>query len=266
MAEPEPPEGETADDAPFTYESHLRLDRLLEALRPITDHPEEHLFITTHHVVELWMRQILFDGARAIDDLDGDMLARGTWLLSRLGAVLALLEAHWPVLETMSAADFHEFRPALGSASGLQSRQFREMEVLFGLPEVAGPAYVERVERAWPGLVGSHPRTLRRAVLDVFERDGTGLAEAYRRRWEVPALFALAEAAVELDRRFASWRHGHVMMVRRQIGMRTRGTGGTVGRDYLSGTLDLFVFPELWETRHALAAAAGGAVTGGARS
>lgn len=40
-------------------------------------------------------------------------------------------------------------------------------------------------------------------------------------------------------------------MVRRQIGMRTRGTGGTVGQGYLASTSSYLFFPELWELRHA---------------
>ena len=49
--------------------------------------------------------------------------------LKRCGEILRLAENHWTVLETMSAADFQEFRPYLTGASGMQSRQFREVEV-----------------------------------------------------------------------------------------------------------------------------------------
>ena len=39
------------------------------------------------------------------------------------------------VLETMSPVDFLAFRDALGSASGFQSAQFRELEILTGLSD-----------------------------------------------------------------------------------------------------------------------------------
>ena len=42
----------------------------------------------------------------------------------------------FPILETMSALDFMEFRGALGTASGFQSWQFRLLEVKLGLIEV----------------------------------------------------------------------------------------------------------------------------------
>jgi tryptophan 2,3-dioxygenase len=70
----------------------------------------------------------------------------------------------------------------------------------------------------------------------------------------------LAEAAFEIDRRFQSWRHNHILMVRRQIGIRARGTGGTFFRDYLATTTGYYFFPELFEFRNDLTEAAGGEV------
>ncbi|WP_239508362.1 tryptophan 2,3-dioxygenase family protein, partial [Proteus mirabilis] len=72
------------------------------------------------------------------------------------------------VLETMSSADFLEFRRKLTGASGLQSHQFRELEVLCGLHEIAGNDYVRRVESAWPGMIDAAPRTLRAAFFDAI--------------------------------------------------------------------------------------------------
>ena len=46
----------------------------------------------------------------------------------------------------------------------------------------------------------------------------------------------LLDALVHLDNAMADWRHKHMDMVRRMIGMRT-GTGNTTGRGYLEGAL-----------------------------
>jgi tryptophan 2,3-dioxygenase len=51
-------------------------------------------------------------------------------------------------------------------------------------------------------------------------------------------------------------------MVQRQIGIRTRGTGGTLGTEYLAATLKYLFFPELWELRHEISALHGGEVVG----
>jgi tryptophan 2,3-dioxygenase len=253
---------ETGDRQRFDYIQHLQLDRLLGAMQPVTPHPEEHLFVTVHHVLELWFKHVIFDLRRIVALLDGDDLAQAVWLMRRQGEILKLAEAHWTVLETMSAADFAEFRGKLTGASGMQSRQFREVEVMIGLHQTAGEEYVARVRKLWPGLVEAHTRTLRDAFFAVFERRGIGLLEVYRDRWVLHEMFQLAEAAFEIDRRFSSWRHNHILMVRRQIGIRARGTGGTFFRDYLATTTGYCFFPELFEFRNDLTHAAGGEVMG----
>ncbi|MBL8338150.1 MAG: hypothetical protein JNM97_15385 [Rhodoferax sp.] len=244
----------------FDYVYHLQLDRLLTSMRLITTHPEEHIFLTTHHVLELWFKHVIFDLKRIVPMLDGDDLAQANWLMRRLAEILKLAEAHWTVLETMTAADFAEFRGNLTGASGMQSRQFREVEVMIGLGQTAGKEYRDRVEHLWPGLLAEYPRTLRDAFFDAFKRRGKTLREVYHRRWIDNDLFMLAEAAFEIDRRFQSWRHNHILMVRRQIGIRARGTGGTFFRDYLATTTGYYFFPELFEFRNDLTEAAGGEV------
>ncbi len=244
----------------FDYSYHLQLDQLLTSMRQVTPHPEEHLFVTVHHVLEIWFKHIIFDLTRIIDMLDGDDIPQANWLLKRLGEIMRLAEAHWTVLETMSAADFAEFRGNLTGASGMQSRQFRQVEVMVGLCETAGQVYVDRVDTLWPGLRAEHPRSLRAAFFAVFERRNKTLLEVYRNRWAEHDLFQLAEHAFELDRRFQSWRHNHILMVRRQIGIRARGTGGTFFQDYLASTTQYYFFPELFEFRNDLTEAAGGEV------
>lgn len=244
----------------FDYVYHLQLDHLLSSMRQVTDHPEEHLFVTVHHVLELWFKHFIFDLDRVVKLIDADKTNQAVWLLKRLGEIMKLAEAHWVVLETMSAADFAEFRSNLTGASGMQSRQFRQVEVMVGLHEVAGEEYVGRVNKLWPGLIDEHPRTLRGAFFDLFERRGISLLDVYRNRWEEFDLFNIAEAAFELDRRFQSWRQNHILMVRRQIGIRARGTGGTFFKDYLASTTAYYFFPELFEFRNDLTEAAGGEV------
>jgi tryptophan 2,3-dioxygenase len=109
-------------------------------------------------------------------------------------------------------------------------------------------------------MIEEYPITLRQAFFAAFERAGLSLLEVYRERWAHFELFTLAENALELDRRFQSWRYNHILMVSRQIGMRTKGTGGTFGKDYLAGTMGYLFFPELWELRHEIAALHGAEV------
>ena len=244
----------------FSYQYHLQLDTLLSSMRPITSHPEEHLFLTTHHSLEIWFKHVIFDLSRIIEALDQDKLNQANWLMRRIGEILKLAEAHWVVLETMSASDFAEFRGELTGASGMQSRQFREVEVMIGLCETVDEEYSLRVEKLWPGLINEHPNTLRKAFFGTFERHEKTLLQVYKNRWDDFQLFELAENAFELDRRFQSWRANHILMVRRQIGIKARGTGGTFFEDYLAKTLKYYFFPELFEFRNELTVDAGGEV------
>ena len=57
--------------------------------------------------------------------------------------------------------------------------------------------------------------------------------------------YQVLDALVEIDHQLATWRHKHLVMVRRMIGMRM-GTGNTRGRGYLEGALNQhYVFKDL---------------------
>jgi tryptophan 2,3-dioxygenase len=49
--------------------------------------------------------------------------------------------------------------------------------------------------------------------------------------------YQILDALVEIDHQMATWRHKHLVMVRRMIGLRM-GTGNTSGRGYLEGALN----------------------------
>ena len=56
-----PPESRIGDDihvdlaGRMTYGDYLQLNTLLAAKKPLTNKHDEHLFITIHHVQELWL-------------------------------------------------------------------------------------------------------------------------------------------------------------------------------------------------------------------
>src|SRR5690606_11197335 len=54
--------------------------------------------------------------------------------LERIIKIQNLLIDQLPVMETMTPMDFLEFRDLLVPASGFQSIQFREIEIIMGLP------------------------------------------------------------------------------------------------------------------------------------
>ena len=260
----------TAGPNEITYAGYLSLDQLLDAQHPRTTEHDELLFVIIHQTYELWFKQILHEAALLQSRLEAGNSAGALATARRIAKILKTIVGQLDVLETMTPRQFASFRPALGTSSGFQSDQFREIEATLGrrdFPEALteGPAADPRLESALH----------RRSVYDSLLRyiDATG--------WDVPdevldsdprksssgnlAVLAVlelvyadetqpaaevCESLVDIDEGLQEWRYRHVKMVERIIGLRT-GTGGSAGADYLRGTLFRPVFPDLWDVRGA---------------
>ena len=134
----------------LTYGSYLRIPELLSLQRcrsvdPETGRPEhdETLFIVIHQVYELWFKQVLHELDELCRHLDADAPSKGTHQLKRVLKILKTLVAQLDVLETMTPLEFASFRPFLESASGFQSAQFRELELLLGQFDVSHLDHIE---------------------------------------------------------------------------------------------------------------------------
>ena len=64
-----------------------------------------------------------------------------------------------------------------------------------------------------------------------------------------PEVGSLLELMTDFDEGLQEWRYRHVRMVERTIGNK-RGTGGSLGVEFLRETLFRPVFPDLWAIRH----------------
>lgn len=131
------------NQGPVYYSDYLKLDHLLGSQTPLSEvygsecH-DETLFIIVHQVYELWFKQILHE-LKSINEIfakdrvqDEDL----STVISRSHRILKiqnLLLDQLPVMETMTPMDFLEFRDLLIPASGFQSVQFREIEMMMGL-------------------------------------------------------------------------------------------------------------------------------------
>lgn len=128
---------------PKSYSEYLDLERLLRLQGGLTGDerelaPAELLFIVVHQVDELWFKLALHELERARDRFAADLvdeqaIAPAAAGLRRVVKTFELAAAHFALIETMSPRDFLDFRAKLGSASGFQSPQFREVEMLLGL-------------------------------------------------------------------------------------------------------------------------------------
>ena len=251
----------TATPAGITYADYLKLDRLLSAQQPLSDLHDEMLFIVIHQTKELWMKELLHELRLAISLVQADRFAEAYKAMARISRIQAVMTLSWDVLSTLTPVDYLKFRDVLGTSSGFQSEQFREIEFRLGLKE---PNFVTHYEEgsaeraalaaalAAPSLREASHEALERAGFDLGDRSVEAVARAWLQvyrdaeRWF--DLYELAEKLVDLDDSLASWRHKHVLTVERIIGNK-QGTGGSAGAPYLRATLEKRVFPELWALR-----------------
>jgi tryptophan 2,3-dioxygenase len=251
----------TATPAGITYADYLHLNELLSAQKPLSNLHDEMLFIVIHQTKELWMKEMLHELELAIRLIGEDRFAEAYKAMARISRIQAVMTLSWDDLSTLSPVDYKKFRDVLGTSSGFQSAQFREIEFRLGLKDVRfldhydeGTAARARLEAA---LAESSLReaaidALARAGFDLGDRSEESLAAAwlqvYRNADRWFELYELAEKLVDIDDALASWRHKHVLTVERIIGNK-RGTGGSAGAPYLRATLEKRVFPELWALR-----------------
>jgi pyruvate,orthophosphate dikinase len=236
---------------PLNYTSYLDLDGLLDHQRPHTDVPDEYLFIVTHQALELWFAEALHEIDQITDDLAADRLAEAGRKVRRLCRIIELCDGHLDVLDTMPAREFAEFRPALGSASGLQSRQFRELELASGMAERDVLRIANAVGAAGPRLYDrTRQPSLRQAFGHFLARANTTVRQVYladdARAEEIRAF---AETLVEYDIAFNRWRYRHYLLVLHAIGGVSPGTAGSTGARYLRDSTNNWFFPEIWSAR-----------------
>ena len=134
---------ETSRPARITYGGYLRLEELLalqdgpDGYSPPPSNDELH-FIIVHQTFELWFKLILRElkEARSLmnqERIEEASIPRVVHHLERVSEIFRLLADQWKVMETLSPQDFLAFRDRLGTSSGFESWQMRELEVLMGL-------------------------------------------------------------------------------------------------------------------------------------
>ena len=262
----------TDTPAGMSYADYLTLGQLLSAQHPISDLHDEMLFVIIHQTKELWLKQVIHELELSMSLIRADQLIPVHKSLSRVTRIQAVMTLSWDVLATMTPADYTSFREVLGSSSGFQSGQFRQVEYMLGLKDLAHLRYHEEGSDTHGALSRAlHAPSLWDEANAALSRAGLPIpAELLTRDWSQPyqpsptveeawtqvyrdttrwwPLYQLAEKLVDIDDAMATWRHKHVITVERIIGLK-RGTGGSAGVPYLQSTLSKRAFPELWSLR-----------------
>ncbi|MEC7712591.1 MAG: tryptophan 2,3-dioxygenase family protein [Candidatus Thermoplasmatota archaeon] len=131
-----------------TYSEYLRLEELLKLqtgvegeTREISN--DELHFILVHQNFELWFKLVINELTCTRDILSSEYveetkLPQAVHHMVRVIETFKLMSQQWRVMETLEPQDFLNFRDELGTASGFESFQMREMEALMGSKWIDG--------------------------------------------------------------------------------------------------------------------------------
>jgi tryptophan 2,3-dioxygenase len=258
----------------LTYGDYLHVDELLALQRPRSEPPEhdETLFIVVHQAYELWFKLLLHELDKIKDDLFAGHLYPAISTFKRARTIMKVMVEQVDIVETLTPMSFASFRDRLDKASGFQSAQFRELEFVLGYKRAEmmkyqspGTGAYARLEKRLrePSVVDALYAFLKQfgvAIPDeILHRDPTlpaiqnetvseGVLHLYQTQPNMEILF---ELMTDFDEGFQEWRYRHIKLVERSIGSK-RGTGGSLGIEFLKKSLFTPVFPDLWAIRHRL--------------
>ncbi len=105
--------------------------------------------------------------------------------------------------------------------------------------------FLERHAVTIPAALRQRDPTLATEPNEAVEE---GVLRLYKSKPDLEILF---ELMTDFDEGFQEWRYRHIKLVERSIGSK-KGTGGSLGVEFLKKSLFHPIFPDLWAIRHKL--------------
>ena len=132
--------GEGDDTRTQTYADYLNLHEMLELQGGDELSNDQLHFIIVHQSFELWFKLILSELREVRDVLNQPLVPeadvpKAVHHMERVTEIFRLMAHQWKVMGTLTPQDFLAFRDGLGTASGFESFQMRELEIMLGLPD-----------------------------------------------------------------------------------------------------------------------------------
>ncbi len=130
---------------PTAYWDYIKTEEILKLQNGLQETDEgltndEVLFITVHQIDELWFKLVVRELVAMRDlfakpHVPEQSLAAAVRGLKRTALLFHQTASHFALMETMTTRDYLAFRDKLSPASGFQSAQLREIEILLGLDD-----------------------------------------------------------------------------------------------------------------------------------
>ncbi|MBB6170672.1 tryptophan 2,3-dioxygenase [Nocardiopsis mwathae] len=236
------------DVEPLPAPPNDRAGRILAcSVLPVSPQHDEYLFIRVLQAYEITFLAMGVELQDALDASHTHDILGATAHINAAATELERTSGLFSLLATMRPESFQAFRAQTDGSSAIQSRAYKSLELLCGLPtpeRLDSPAF-----RSVPGI--------RERALDPSPPDS--LAAWYLRVY--PRLSEKQQEAVDtaldrLEKAHQKWKRTHLSLARTMIGD-AAGTGDTDGVDYLRRTLDNRLFWEIGDRCPARAAHTG---------
>ncbi|WP_146085123.1 hypothetical protein [Rathayibacter tritici] len=204
---------------------HVQIDDTSAALIassvfPVDQWHDEYMFIRILQSYECVFAVLLTEGSRALDALQRADPHEAARSIRAAAATIDSAGRLFTLMATMRREAFSSFRVYTEGASAIQSRRYKQFELLCGRPEptrLASEAFAS-VPDVQVQATGD-PATLTSAFLNMPDP-----ASGQRRQ--------VVDAMLELEQAHNRWKQTHYSLGVRFVGP-SRGSGGTSGVEYL---------------------------------
>ncbi|MDP4164202.1 MAG: tryptophan 2,3-dioxygenase family protein [Bacillota bacterium] len=205
------------------YEKYIRTEELLALQKTENEMccEDELTFQVIHQIAELHFKLVIQYVHLAQKAMESDNLQKAIQQLRRVNIHVKQLPEVFNMVKVIPPMEYHTIRLALGQGSGQDSPGFNEILKL-------GPTL-------WP----SFEKLLRERTLTVLELQKNLEADS--------TLFILMQELIQFDEGFQSFRHHHLQLVKRMIGLDTNSLKGIPAKILQRG-ISFEFYPELWKS------------------
>jgi tryptophan 2,3-dioxygenase len=204
------------------YEKYIRTEELLNLQKSDQELccEDELTFQVVHQIAELHFKLIIQYLKLTIQAMKTNQLEEAERQLHRVNIHLSQLPAVFNMVKVINPIDYHTIRLSLGQGSGQDSPGFNQVLRM-------GPTL-------WPPfqqLLNNRSLT----ALDLHRKPENDLR-----------LFQLMQELHLFDENFQNFRHHHIQLVKRMIGLETNSLKGIPAKMLQKGVSFEF-YPELWK-------------------